>query len=270
MIRGSRSRAINSSTDGMFESSFSAPACNRGCRILHARGRTFVCRLCAGYDCSSSHKDRWAPALDRLVSLRRRIKLGHPLHGWSKRRLRNAMLAYERDVAESRSESHCHSFPMELAFNKRQVVDMTASLDSMISSLTMREPVRDAYSTRRDPIVKDRLQWRAQSFRHITHLLPRQTILELGCGDAIFTRCLVDTTRNERAITAVTFTPGAPRPINLPESVEFVPLSQVLDPQTGRKFDFVIAHDMLDRQSGFLGFNPDLRFVSSGWSSSVL
>lgn len=139
---------------------------------------------------------------------------------------------------------------MELAFNKRQVVDMTASLDSMISSLSMRERVRDAYWTRRDPIVKDRLQWRAQSFRHIMHLLPRQTILELGCGDAIFTRCLVDTTRNECAITAVTFTPGAPRPINLPESVEFVPLSQVLDPQTGRKFDFVIAHDMLDRQSG--------------------
>src|SRR5262245_65661923 len=78
--------------DGMFE--FSAPACNRGCRILHARGRTFVCRLCAGYDYSSRHKDRWAPALDRLVSLRRRIELGHPLHGWSKRRLRNAMLAY--------------------------------------------------------------------------------------------------------------------------------------------------------------------------------
>jgi hypothetical protein len=93
----------------MFESSFSAPACNRGCRILHARGRTFVCRLCAGYDYSSRHKDRWAPALDRLVSLRRRIELGHPLHGWSKRRLRNAMLAYERDVAES-----LHGFVAEL------------------------------------------------------------------------------------------------------------------------------------------------------------
>src|SRR5262249_30304570 len=49
-IRGPRSRAIVCSTDGIFESSFSPPACNRGCRILHARGRTFVCRLCAGYD----------------------------------------------------------------------------------------------------------------------------------------------------------------------------------------------------------------------------
>ena len=49
---------------------------------------------------------------------------------------------------------------------------MTASLDSMICSLSMRERVRDAYWTRRDPIVKDRLQWRARSFRHIMHLLP--------------------------------------------------------------------------------------------------
>ena len=71
---------------------FLCPACSRGCRILHARGRTWVCRLCARYDYSSKHKDRWAPALDRLASLRRRIELGHPLHGWSKRKLRKACL----------------------------------------------------------------------------------------------------------------------------------------------------------------------------------
>src|SRR5262249_33054806 len=108
MIRGSRSRAIDSSTACSNQVSL-PPPCNRGCRILHARGRTFVCRLCPGYDYSSRHKDRWAPALVRLVSLRRRIELGHPLHGWSKRRLRNAMLAYERDVAES-----LHGFVAEL------------------------------------------------------------------------------------------------------------------------------------------------------------
>ena len=119
----------------------------------------------------------------------------------------------------------------------------------MISALSMRERVRDAYWKRRDPIVEDRMQWRAQSFRHIMHLLPHHTILELGCGEATFTRRLVDTTRNECAITAVTFASGAPRPINLPQNVEFMPLSSVLDPPAGRKFDFVIAHDMLDRQS---------------------
>src|SRR5215470_14357113 len=75
---------------------FLCPGCARGCRILHARGRTWICRLCAKYGYSSTRKDRWAPALDRLRSLRRRLALGHPLHRWGKRRLRKAMLAYER------------------------------------------------------------------------------------------------------------------------------------------------------------------------------
>jgi|AmaraimetFIIA100_FD_contig_123_92067_length_1497_multi_3_in_2_out_0_2 hypothetical protein len=46
-------------------------------------------RACAGYDYRSRHKDRWALALDRLLSLRRRIELGHPLHRWSKRKIRH-------------------------------------------------------------------------------------------------------------------------------------------------------------------------------------
>jgi dolichol-phosphate mannosyltransferase len=127
---------------------------------------------------------------------------------------------------------------------------MKASADSMISTLTMRERVRDTYWKRRDPIVEDRMLWRAQSFRHITHVLPHQKILELGCGEGIFTRHLVETTRNECAITAVTFDSRARRPTNLPDNVEFIVLSSVSDPLAGRKFDFVIAHDMLDKRSG--------------------
>ena len=86
---------------------FLCPGCNRGCRILHARATKsstadrWVCRDCAEYDYSSRHKNRWAPGLTHLASLRRRIELGHPLHGWSKRRLRRATLALERDVADS-------------------------------------------------------------------------------------------------------------------------------------------------------------------------
>jgi len=90
---------------------FLCASCNRGCRNLHyhARDRAWMCRLCAGYEHGSRHKGLWAPALNRMASLRRRIGLGHPLHGWSKRKLRRAMLAYERDVADS-----LHSFVTEL------------------------------------------------------------------------------------------------------------------------------------------------------------
>lgn len=120
----------------------------------------------------------------------------------------------------------------------------------MISILSIRERVREDYWKCRDPIVEDRMQWRAQSFRHIMHVLPHQTILELGCGAGIFTRHLVDTTRNECAISAVTFDPNAHRPANLPNSVEFIVQSSGLDQLEGRKFDFVVALDMLDRRSG--------------------
>jgi dolichol-phosphate mannosyltransferase len=119
----------------------------------------------------------------------------------------------------------------------------------MTSTLSMRERVRDAYWTHRDPIVEDRMLWRAQSFRHIMHVLPHQTILELGCGDGIFTRHLVDVTRGECSVTAVTFNLGAHRPANLPESVEFLVFSSVLCSFESRQFDYVIAHDMLDKRS---------------------
>ena len=127
---------------------------------------------------------------------------------------------------------------------------MTGSAESMISTLSMREQVRSAYSKHHDPIFDDRMLWRAQSFRHIMHLLPGHTILELGCGDGVFTRHLVDTTRNECPITAVTFDLNASRPANLPKDVEFVALSAIPGQLKDRKFDFIVAHDMLDKRSG--------------------
>ena len=127
---------------------------------------------------------------------------------------------------------------------------MTPPADSMISTLSMRERVRSAYSKHHDPIFDDRMLWRAQSFRHIMHLLPGHTILELGCGDGVFTRKLVDTTRNECPITAVTFDLNASKPANLTKEVEFMALSSLPGQLAGRKFDFIVAHDILDRRSG--------------------
>ena len=58
------------------------------------------------------------------------------------------------------------------------------------------------------PILEDRLLWRAQTFRHMVHLLPGQTILEIGCGQGMFTSKLHRVSRGENAITAVTFVRG--------------------------------------------------------------
>jgi dolichol-phosphate mannosyltransferase len=127
---------------------------------------------------------------------------------------------------------------------------MTRSTESMVSTLSLREQVRSAYSKHRDPIFDDRMLWRAQSFRHLMHLLPGHRILELGCGEGVFTRQLVNTTRHECAITAVTFDSNASRPASLPADVEFISLSAIPGQLGDRKFDFVVAHDMLDKRSG--------------------
>src|SRR3990172_12599288 len=118
-----------------------------------------------------------------------------------------------------------------------------------IKTLGIREQYRDQYWQGRDPIYNDRLLWRAQTFRHMVHLLPGQTILELGCGQGIFTHLLAQVSRGENPITAVTFAPGSGRPAPLPKQVEFVTASSLPGPLEGRRFDFVVSMDLLDRRN---------------------
>ena len=126
---------------------------------------------------------------------------------------------------------------------------MTTSSQSFLQTLAHREKARDEYLRRRDPIATDRLRWRAQSFRHMVHLLPGQSILEVGCGEGLFTRQLVQITRARNPITAVTFHSPASKHGNLPESVEFIATRVFPDILSGRRFDFVVAVDMLDRRN---------------------
>ena len=113
-------------------------------------------------------------------------------------------------------------------------------------TLGIREQYRDRYWLKRDPIYGDRLLWRAQSFRHMVHLLPGQTILELGCGRGLFTRQLAQVSRGENSITAVTFDPTGDSPDALPASVRFV--NATLQPEAlgTQQFDFIVAMDLLD------------------------
>src|SRR5438552_18673013 len=91
---------------------------------------------------------------------------------------------------------------------------------SLLSTLVIREQYRDEYWRKHDPIVEDRLLWRAQTFRHTVHLLPGQTILELGCGELRLTRALLRVSRGENPITAVTFQISVPNPSGVDRNVE--------------------------------------------------
>ena len=119
--------------------------------------------------------------------------------------------------------------------------------DSLRSALAVRERYRDDYWRKQDPIVADRLQWRAQTFRHTVHLLPGQTILELGCGQGLFTGALLQVSRGENPITAVTFQERAHIPLDVGAAVEFLTISGLPGSLAGRLFDYVVAMDLLDR-----------------------
>ena len=121
--------------------------------------------------------------------------------------------------------------------------------DEATQTLATRERFRDDYQRRRDPISDDRLLWRAQAFRHLCHILPGQTILELGCGEGRFTRQLHAVTRGGNPITAVTFCEQTQRPAALPADVEFVGSGSFEEALRGRRFDFVVAHDLLDARN---------------------
>ena len=107
----------------------------------------------------------------------------------------------------------------------------------------MRERHRDWYLRNRDPIGADRMRWRAHAFRQLVHLLPGQTILELGRGEGTFTRQLVYVSRGENPITAVTFDSGAPRSI-YDASVTPIVATSLPGPLEGQRFDLIVGMDL--------------------------
>src|SRR5262245_44631604 len=80
------------------------------------------------------------------------------------------------------------------------------------ASLAIRERYHDEFRRLRDPICEDRMLWRAQAFRHCVHLMPGQSILELGCGEGLFTSQLARVSRGDNPITAVSFDANRRRP----------------------------------------------------------
>lgn len=112
-----------------------------------------------------------------------------------------------------------------------------------------RERHHDWYVTRKDPIAPERLSWQAHGFRHMVHLLPGETILELGAGAGHFTRALVEMSRGRNPITAVRFDPEAQPWAPEGGPVESVCLATHPDALAGRRFRYVVGLDVLDQES---------------------
>ena len=114
-----------------------------------------------------------------------------------------------------------------------------------LDALARRETFRDDYHAHRDPITSDRLRWQAQSFRHLVHLLPGETILEVGCGDGAFSAALAKLARGRCPVAAVT---ALGETCDIP-GVESFAVTELPGPLAGRKFRYVVTNNILDRDN---------------------
>lgn len=128
---------------------------------------------------------------------------------------------------------------------------LAALPSSMMQSLAERERVSDVRRTSRDNLAHARAWWRACTARHLLHLLPGETILELACGSGLLTQALEGVARGECPITAATFDPQ-----NRLEwlekalpTTEGVRLQEFPGELHGRQFNYVIASNVLDHRS---------------------
>ena len=96
----------------------------------------------------------------------------------------------------------------------------------LVCDLAVRERHREEYLCKRDPILDDRLLCRAQSFRHTVHLLPGESILELGCGGLHFTRALLRVSHRGNPITSVTFQTEPPVAWDVLPEIELIQLRE--------------------------------------------
>ena len=109
------------------------------------------------------------------------------------------------------------------------------------------------YWLHRDPIRLTRMWWRGRTARHMFHILPGESILELGSCHGELSSVLATITRGQCSITSSSFLPAAVDggPGHVPNNrVEWMNLMEFPGPMAGRQFDYVVATCLLDLENG--------------------
>jgi dolichol-phosphate mannosyltransferase len=118
---------------------------------------------------------------------------------------------------------------------------------SLEQNLLQMEHTRELYWLRYPSTSPTRLRWRALTVRHCFHVLPGESILELGAGSGIWTEHLASVLRGENPITAAVFNEelfklGTKRAL---PNTRFVLTRNLLEDYPAESFDYVVGTAIL-------------------------
>ena len=119
----------------------------------------------------------------------------------------------------------------------------------LLDTLSVREGFRDEYWRTKDPILPERLVWRANVFRHLVHLLPGESILEFGSGKGYFTQVLYDATHGQNPLTCASFNPVAESTDSPTVGIVLLNMPSSSEALHGKTFNFIIVMDLLDSRT---------------------
>jgi glycosyltransferase involved in cell wall biosynthesis/SAM-dependent methyltransferase len=133
--------------------------------------------------------------------------------------------------------------------------------------LKNQELSRIQYWKQIDYFLDIRLKWRAQMARHLFHLLPGESILELGCAEAQWSRQISTATKNKNPICAATFDEDSHNAIlknDKPDNIEPILLRSFPDDLKGRKFDYIIGWHLLKSENAGIILSQVKKFLKPG------
>ena len=137
---------------------------------------------------------------------------------------------------------------------------------SVEQNLREMEKHRERYWLRYPRTSPLRLRWRATAVRHCFHVLPGESILELGAGSGLWTAHLTDVLRGENPITAAVFDPALAEQAAA-KGLANVSVTRVADlaadlPQGG--FDYIVGTAILCHDSYEMNLRALHRLLKPG------
>jgi dolichol-phosphate mannosyltransferase len=116
---------------------------------------------------------------------------------------------------------------------------------SVEENLRDMELSREAYWRRHPNTSPFKLRWRALTVRHSFHVLPGESILELGAGSGLWTEHLASVLRGENPITAAVFNEEFAVPPHQIPNTQFLKIDSLERDLPAESFDYVVGTAIL-------------------------